>query len=211
MQTFVSTLAGSTLLVSMLIAGMPSSGRAAGTGNAPVASWPHTIVSDEATIVVYPSDKNFEAVKEHVPGTVIQEKDLPAIYVSTQPAVIILTKGAPTFSPVRGTKLLYVSNTDSDLFKDSRDGQYYYLTSGRWFRASSLNGPWTFATPDLPQDFASTPGRTATSIGTPTAAGRNGITARGTRSNLTPSHRIFRPSPGGEVSRAAWSPARRAR
>ena len=40
-------------------------------------------------------------------------------------AVIILTKGAPTFSPIRGTKLLYVSNTDSDLFKDSRDGLYY--------------------------------------------------------------------------------------
>jgi hypothetical protein len=43
---------------------------------------------------------------------------------------------------------------NSTLFEDSRDGQYYYLTSGRWFRSSSLTGPWTFATPNLPQDFA---------------------------------------------------------
>src|SRR5262245_61128669 len=104
-----------------------------------------------------PNDKNFEEVKEHIPGIVIQEQDMPAIFVSTQPAEIILTKGPPTFSPIRGTKLLYVNNTDSDLFQDSRDGQYYYLTSGRWFRSASLEGPWTFATPILPQDFASIP------------------------------------------------------
>ncbi len=34
---------------------------------------------------------------------------------------------------------------------------YYYLAAGRWFSASGLNGPWTFATPDLPADFANIP------------------------------------------------------
>ena len=29
--------------------------------------------------------------------------------------------------------------------------------SGRWFSASSLNGPWTFATTRLPPDFARIP------------------------------------------------------
>jgi hypothetical protein len=112
-----------------------------------------------------PNDQNFEEVKQHIPGTSIKEKDLPTIFVNTQPAVIILTKGAPTLTPIRGTKLLAVSNTDSDLFKDSRDGQYYYLTSGRWFRASSLNGPWTYATPNLPQDFARIPSNPYSYVG----------------------------------------------
>jgi hypothetical protein len=40
-----------------------------------------------------PNDKNFGEVKQHIPGTRINEKDLPVIFVSTQPAVIILTKG----------------------------------------------------------------------------------------------------------------------
>jgi len=104
-----------------------------------------------------PNDENFADVKQHIPGIVIQVKDLPLIFVSTQPAEIILTNGPPTFSPIRGTKLLYVNNTDSALFKDSGDGQYYYLTSGRWFRSSRLEGPWTFATPSLPPDFARVP------------------------------------------------------
>jgi len=35
--------------------------------------------------------------------------------------------------------------------------QFYYLTAGRWFRANDLEGPWTYATPDLPPDFAKIP------------------------------------------------------
>ena len=35
--------------------------------------------------------------------------------------------------------------------------QFYYLTAGRWFRANDLQGPWTYATPDLPPDFAKIP------------------------------------------------------
>ncbi len=36
----------------------------------------------------------------------------------------------------------------------ARPEPIYYLVSGRWFSAASLYGPWTFATPDLPTDFA---------------------------------------------------------
>ena len=35
--------------------------------------------------------------------------------------------------------------------------QFYYLTAGRWFSAADLQGPWTYATPDLPADFAKIP------------------------------------------------------
>ena len=33
----------------------------------------------------------------------------------------------------------------------------YYLVSGRWFTAPDFNGPWTFATPNLPDDFKKIP------------------------------------------------------
>src|SRR5258705_5127203 len=34
-----------------------------------------------------------------------------------------------------------------------REGPVYYLVAGRWFTAPNLNGNWTFATPNLPEDF----------------------------------------------------------
>src|SRR5262249_40935030 len=66
-------------------------------------------------------------------------------------------KGDPAYSPIPGTKLLRVSNTDSTLFLFSGNGRYYYLVAGRWFSAPNLDGPWVAATTDLPADFAQIP------------------------------------------------------
>src|SRR5262249_19971796 len=57
---------------------------------------------------------------------------------------------------IAGTSLKYVSNTDSPLFFHANN-RYYYLVSGRWFSAESLEGRWTCATPSLPPDFARIP------------------------------------------------------
>ena len=51
------------------------------------------------------------------------------------------------------TGLLWISNTESDLFRLGKDGPVFYLVAGRWFTTTNLNGPWTFATPNLPEDF----------------------------------------------------------
>ena len=48
------------------------------------------------------------------------------------------------------TDLLYISNTESDLFLHTKDRQYYLLVAGRWFRTKQLTGPWSAATLDLP-------------------------------------------------------------
>jgi hypothetical protein len=53
MQKLVSTIVGLTLLVSILSSGMPGVTHAADTANVPPPSWPHTITTDDATIVVY--------------------------------------------------------------------------------------------------------------------------------------------------------------
>ena len=36
-------------------------------------------------------------------------------------------------------------------------GAVYYLVAGRWFTAPDFTGPWTFATPSLPEDFQKIP------------------------------------------------------
>ena len=56
-----------------------------------------------------------------------------------------------------GTKrLLWVSNTESDVFRMGQSGTVYMLVSGRWFSAPDFTGPWTFATPNAPCGFQAT-------------------------------------------------------
>ncbi len=83
---------------------------------------------------------------------------LPAIYVSTTPAELLLTQGKPQMQPISGTKLLYMKNTDRDIFLYLTTQQYYVILSGRWYNSKSMEGPWEFVTADnLPKDFTKIP------------------------------------------------------
>jgi hypothetical protein len=82
---------------------------------------------------------------------------VPAVFYSTVPGVVMLFDGQPVYSPIQGTQLAYAANTNSYLFVYSPTQQFYYLTAGRWFASSSLQGPWTFANSNLPADFAHIP------------------------------------------------------
>lgn len=102
-----------------------------------------------------PADENWADVRRNVPGK--KATNLPVVLVSTEPAELILTKGEPSYSPIAGTKLLRVSNTDAPVFLHSSEKKYYLLAAGRWFRAASLDGPWSAASNDLPADFGRIP------------------------------------------------------
>jgi hypothetical protein len=52
---------------------------------------------------------------------------------------------------------MWVSNSESDVFRMGATGAVYFLVSGRWFSAPDFNGPWTFATLTLPDDFKNIP------------------------------------------------------
>lgn len=83
----------------------------------------------------------------------------PQIIVATEPTELIVSEGTPKFAPLQGTKLLYMSNTPSEVFMEIRNQQYYVLLSGRWFQSRSLEkGPWIYIkSENLPQDFKKIP------------------------------------------------------
>ena len=59
----------------------------------------------------------------------------PTVFISTEPAELIVTDGPPRFATVEGTSLEYVENTTANVFKEPTDDELYVLASGRWFRS----------------------------------------------------------------------------
>src|SRR5581483_4995033 len=102
-----------------------------------------------------PADDNWKEVKAALPGRATTSA--PKVFVSTKPAELIVVHGAPAYQAVSGTGLLWVSNTESDVFRVGKSGPVFLLVSGRWFSAPDFTGPWTFATPTLPDDFRNIP------------------------------------------------------
>jgi hypothetical protein len=80
---------------------------------------------------------------------------VPSIYTSTAPAELLQTQGDPQVAAIEGTQLIYVTNTENDIFVDTATQNHYVLISGRWFQSQSLNGPWEYVPGnEMPADFA---------------------------------------------------------
>ena len=103
-----------------------------------------------------PADPNWEDVKKAIPPQATSGK-APTVFYSNVPAEVIEFTGDPIYAKIPGTQLTYATNTDSALFVQVDQKQYYFLVSGRWFRSPSLDGPWSYAGGDLPSDFAKIP------------------------------------------------------
>jgi hypothetical protein len=110
-----------------------------------------------------PKGQNWDDVLKAVPPAA-GASSAPKVIFTEKPSELLLFKGAPAYSKIPGTDLQYATNTESNVFLHSPDNQVYVLLSGRWFRASSLQGPWTFASNDLPADFSRLPKKQSYSV-----------------------------------------------
>ena len=110
-----------------------------------------------ASFAKLPAEENWKDVKANLPGKALAANAVPKVFVSNTPAELLLLAGEPRYAPVTGTGLLWVSNTESDVFRMGKTGPIYYIVAGRWFSAPDFAGPWTFATPSLPADFKKIP------------------------------------------------------
>ncbi len=108
-----------------------------------------------------PSDDNWSDVRAAIP--LVPAKQSPAVFVGYEPTELVVTEGAPEFQPIPGTKLMLVANTESDLFYNTLEKQYYLLAAGRWFKTGELAGPWVAASSSLPEDFKKIPDDSDTS------------------------------------------------
>lgn len=104
-----------------------------------------------------PDESSWADARASVPPEPYKNGAIPKIVISDKPAEMIIFTGEPALQDVPRSTLQWASNTESDVFFDKAAKQWYVLLSGRWFRAPSLEGPWTFATPDLPADFRNLP------------------------------------------------------
>ena len=88
---------------------------------------------------------------------------MPEVIVSTVPSELLAADGEPQYTPIKGTDLLYMSNTANTIFMDTATQEYYALVSGRWFKTKALaEGPWSYvASNQLPKDFAKIPENSA--------------------------------------------------
>ena len=83
----------------------------------------------------------------------------PELLVVYKPSELIVTAGEPDYKPIKGTKLLYVSNTGDDIIMDINTQMHYVLLAGRWYKSNTLaDGSWEFEDPkNLPADFQNIP------------------------------------------------------
>ena len=122
----------------------------------PGGPWTFTSSVPKA-LVNLAKDTNWRNLKGAIPAVTKADSKMPKVFYSEKIAELILFEGEPAFKQITGTTLKFATNTGSDIFQCSADKKYYYLTSGRWFSSATLDGPWVYATDNLPKDFAKIP------------------------------------------------------
>jgi hypothetical protein len=84
------------------------------------------------------------------------KSDAPKIFVSTEPAILLLVDGEPVKAPVPQASAEIIVNANWDLFFDTLGRRFYLWQAPLWLQAGTLNGPWALAT-TLPPDMAKLP------------------------------------------------------
>ena len=105
-----------------------------------------------------PDVPNWAGVRDCLPDKLrkLDKPDAPepTVFHSSEAAELLLTDGTPYWVAIGDSGLTYADNTEQELFRVEDDN--FILLSGRWFRSTALEGPWTLAT-ELPEAFQDIP------------------------------------------------------
>jgi hypothetical protein len=105
-----------------------------------------------------PEDGNWSQTLAALPSNVdnidIPDSMPPRVFYSTGPAELIQLSGEAVWEPIGEEGLQFASNTAQELFR--LDNEVYILLSGRWFKATGLDGPWVWTT-ELQDPFLGIP------------------------------------------------------
>jgi len=95
-----------------------------------------------------------EALPEDLENIPLPERDVPFVFYSTIPAELILFDGDPQWDAVGDTGIQFAINTKQECFL--HEDIIYFMASGRWFMASSLEDSWALCQ-NLPEAFQAIP------------------------------------------------------
>lgn len=118
------------------------------------------ITSNVPDKMVELSDESFEEIDNS--EDIFENQDElspPEIVLRTTPTELLQSNGKPEYSTIKGTSLLYMTNTDDDIIMNISTQEYFILISGRWYKSKGLeSNQWTFIPPDeVPDDFSKIP------------------------------------------------------
>ncbi len=123
----------------------------------------HDVTSGYAESKKVPSDIS-KFAEENMPETELDSisesmDKAPEVIVVTKPSELVTTDGKQEYAAIDGTKLLFVSNTASDIIMSIDTQEHFVLLAGRWYKSKSLeDGSWVFVEPEnLPKDFSKIP------------------------------------------------------
>jgi hypothetical protein len=80
----------------------------------------------------------------------------PPIYVSTEPAILLIIDTEPIYLPAGESGMEVILNANWNVFRETGKEDLYLLGPDGWLTASSLEGPWSRAT-QLPEAFRKLP------------------------------------------------------
>ena len=119
------------------------------TAKNPLGPWTDIPSAPSAVRAIVPPDTSSD---DQVKGP------SPLVLTATEPTELISTDGPPRYAPLVGDELLYVTNTESDVVREVSSQALYVLLAGRWYKAPSADGPWSFVRGDqLPASFMRVP------------------------------------------------------
>ena len=99
-----------------------------------------------------------DAEGKPIPKPTLAKGPVPEVVVVTEPTELVVFDGAAKWQAIPGTALEFVENTTGNVFRTTGGADYYVLLSGRWFAATSLDGPWAFVPQaELAADFGKIP------------------------------------------------------
>ncbi len=104
--------------------------------------------------------KDVEAPEEFEGDEASETIPPPKIVVATAPTELIVTQGEPKWTPVGDLSLLYLDNTDADVFLDITTQKYYVLAAGRWFAGTAVEETFVWENvpnDELPESFSDIP------------------------------------------------------
>ena len=104
------------------------------------------------------AEQQFEGTEED-PNPQDKSDVIPKVIVVDKPSELVVTSGELEYESIKGTNLLFVSNTENDIIMDVNTQLHYLLLNGRWYASKSLkDAEWTFTEPEkLPKEFADIP------------------------------------------------------